>query len=70
MGHELVGAARKQWAAEAVVGSHGLWVGEAADGQENGPGGCWFSGAMGWGSCRWFGKRAKRLLVVGSLTDY
>jgi len=25
---------------------------------------------MGWGSCRWFGKRAKRLLVVGSLTDY
>ncbi len=49
----------------AVVGSHGPWIGEAACGLEYGQCSCWFSWAVDWESCLWFGIQAMQLLVVG-----
>jgi len=49
--------------APPVVGSHGLRVLGVACGHWMRLAGCWFSWAEWWESCRWFGKRAKWLLV-------
>jgi len=51
-----------------VVGSHGLWVGEDAHGQENGKSGCWLLVLMGYGLGKMpmVRKTGEALLVVGS----